>query len=140
MSYTMDPGAIDPNEEPIPLEGGGSDEQSEWDSDGPTLTFSDRRIIPQQRAVWLADFYFGYAYNVERYATHGNAVRVRYASPRSYTPTAFEISLHGSRPTADLKASFQEHVTRSIEDTDEPSAWKFSWKTDAVTITRINRV
>jgi len=123
-------------EEPTPLEGTGSAEQGEWDSDGPSLSITERRIIPQQRAVWLADHYFAYSHIVERYAMHGNAVRVTFPSHTSAAPTQVMISLAGENPDADARAAFEEHFTRVIEDTPHPGGWVFTWTTDTVTATR----
>lgn len=136
MSYEFDIDPLDPNETPLELEGLGSDEQSEWDSDGPNLSLPDKRLISQQRAVWLSDFYFKYGYEVERYATRGNVVTVRYASERSAVPVHFTIGLDGCRADRSLKESFEAHFSRVIED-DGQDSWKFVWKRDQVIVKRV---
>lgn len=132
-TYTDIEPAIDPDEEFVPLEGENSQEQAEWDSEEIRLSLADRRTIPEQRAYWLADVYFGYdPETTEPYATSLTPVRVKFANRRSDSPTEFRITR--PRLSGEVKEMFEEHFCRVIEE--EPSTWKFRWVKDAVIITR----
>jgi hypothetical protein len=133
----IDPGQIDPDEEPIPLEGESSAEQAEWADDEQKLSFEDRRTIPQQRAFWLADYFLKYDdESTEKYAIAGNPVRTFFEGKRSAHPILFTIELRGAKLSLEEKTAFETRFAACIED--GPSSWKWTWGKSVAKIRRVS--